>query len=144
MTTGLRTAVIGKSNTSKRNSIPVSDQTFLTEMDNHADTHCFGANFIPFTWTGLECTVSPFLDEYDSQENIPICSGATVFTTKNGETVILIFGQGLWFGDRLNKSLINPNQCRAYGIPLCDDPTDPYRVLGFQLEDYDIPFKMKG
>ena len=117
---------------------------FPIEIDNHADTHCFGVNFIPFMWTGMECSVSPFLDEYDSQENVPICSGATAYTAENGETVILIFGQGLWFGERMNKSLINPNQCRAYGIPLCDDPTDPHRTLGFQLEDYDIPFRMEG
>ena len=44
----------------------------------------------------------------------------------------------------MNKSLINPNQCRAYGIPTCDDPTDPYRSLGFQLEDIEIPFFMSG
>ena len=42
------------------------------------------------------------------------------------------------------KSLINPNQCRAYGVPVCDDPTDPYRTLGFQLENYNIPFNMIG
>ena len=114
MSTGPRRVVIGKLHTSKQNFIPALDQVLPTEIDNHTDTHCFDANFILFTWTCMECTVSPFLDEYDSQENIPICSGATAYTGDNGKTVILIFGQGLWFGERLNKSIINPNQCRAY------------------------------
>ena len=115
-----------------------------TEIDNHADTHCFGKKIIPFSWSGLVCSVSPFLQEYGSVEDIEICSGATAYTTSLGETIILIFGQGLWFGDRMDKSLINPNQCRAYGIPVCDDPTDPYRSLGFQILDDDIPLVMEG
>ena len=52
-----------------------------------------------------------------------------------GETLILMFGQGLWFGDRMQRSLINPNQCRAFGIKICDDPTDPHRDLGIELDD---------
>ena len=32
-----------------------------TEMDNHADTHCFGANFRQISFTLEEYTVSPFL-----------------------------------------------------------------------------------
>jgi hypothetical protein len=50
------------------------------------------------------------LAEYESQDGVQICSGATAYTSDEGETIILIFGQGLWFGDRMNKLLINPNQ----------------------------------
>ena len=52
---------------------------------------------------------------------------------------ILVFGQGLWFGDRMDRSLINPNQCRSYGILLCNDPKDPQRTLGFQTNTLNIP-----
>ena len=98
-----------------------------TEIDNHADTHCFGRNFRPLAWTGEECSVAPFLPEYSEQENITIFTGATAHTLDTGEVIILVFGQGLWFGNRMEKSLINPNQCSAFGIPVCDDPTDPHR-----------------
>ena len=47
-----------------------------------------------------------------------------------GEVMILIFGQGLWFGNRMEKTLINPNQCRDFGILICDDPTDQHMPLG--------------
>ena len=106
-----------------------------TDMDSHADTHCFGRNFRPIHWTGQECSVAPFLSEYSQQENIQICTGATAFTLDTGEVIILLFGQGLWFGNRMEKSLINPYQVRAFGIPLCDDPTDLNRQLGIEGND---------
>ena len=145
---------IGKVSTSLRRHIastasatsvnPSFSDVLPTEIDNHADTHCFGKNFVPFMWTGLVCTVSPFLSEYKSLDDVRICSGATAFTTTDGEVVILIFGQGLWFGDRMEKSLINPNQCRAFGVGVCDDPTDPYREIGFFHDDEFFPLTMKG
>ena len=86
------------------------------EIDNRADTTCFGKNFRVISFTSEVCSVSPYLSEYDSVTDIPICTAATAVDLDSGETIILEFGQGLWFGDRLNHSLINPNQCRAYGI----------------------------
>ncbi len=115
------------------------------EIDSHADTHCFGSNFIPLYFTQQECTVSPFLSEYQEQENIQICTGATAYTKENGEVIILIFGQGLWFGNRMERSLINPYQCRAFGIGVCDDPVDPNgRKLGIETPDELIPLEMVG
>ncbi len=120
-------------------------QACPTEIDSHADTHCFGRNFRPISWTGHECSVAPFLAEYSEQINIQICTGATAYTTENGEVVILIFGQGLWFGNRMEKSLLNPYQCRSYGVALCDDPTDRHRDLGIEADDDTfVPLEMIG
>ena len=45
----------------------------------------------------------------------------------------------------MEKSLINPNQSRKFGIQLCDDPTDPHRKLGIETsEDLFISMTMKG
>ena len=52
----------------------------------------------------------PFFPEYAYQMNVPICTGVTDLTLDSVEVVILEFGQGLWFGNRMEKSLINPNQ----------------------------------
>jgi len=115
------------------------------EIDNHADTTCFGKNFRVFLFTSEVCSVSPYLSEYDSINDIPICTAATAVDLDTGETIILEFGQGLWFGDRMTHSLINPNQCRAYGLSVCDDPTDKHRIIGMELSDnYFLPFRMRG
>ena len=72
-------------------------------MDNHSDTHCFGRNIWPISFTSEECTVAPFLTEKYEQVNIPIFKGATSHTMESGEVIILIFGQGLWFVNRMEK-----------------------------------------
>ena len=64
---------------------------------------------------------------------------------ENGFTAVLIFGQCLWFGDIMDKSLINTNQCRNDGIPVCDDPMDKYRELRLAIDDnLFIPMDMDG
>ena len=87
-------------------------------MDNHADTHIFGRNFRVYLKTSKRCTVSYFLPGYSEELGVPIVPGATEVDLENGSMVITIFGQVLWFGDRMDKSLINTNQCRNYGIPV--------------------------
>ena len=89
--------------------------------------------------------MSPFLLEYAEQINIPICTGVTTLTLYSGEVVILELGKGLWFGNRMEKSLINPNQCRKSGIQICNYPTDPHRKLLIGASEYlFVPMIMKG
>ena len=53
--------------------------------------------------------MSLFIPEYAEQMNVPICTGVIDLTLDSGEVVILDIGQGLRFGNRMEKSLINPN-----------------------------------
>ena len=72
--------------------------------------------------------------------NVPICTGGTELTLDSGEVVILEFGKGLRFVNRMEKSLINPNQCQKFGIKICDELTDVHRKLGIEAsEDLFIP-----
>ena len=73
--------------------------------------------------------MSPFLPEYAEQMNVPICTGVTALTLDSGGVLILEFGKGLWFGNRIGKSLINPNQCQKFGIQICNDLNDPHMKL---------------
>jgi hypothetical protein len=87
---------------------------------------------MPVYFTGELCEVSPFSSEYTTMADVPVASAATAWDDPDtGQTTILVFHQGLWFGDKLENSLINPNQCRMHGIELCDNPFDPTRALGF-------------
>jgi len=72
------------------------------ELDNHVDTTCFGKNFRVISFTSEVCSVSPYLSEYESIEDIPICTAATAVDLDTRETIILEFGQGLWFGDGMS------------------------------------------
>ena len=88
--------------------------------------------------------MSPFFPAYAEQVNIRICNGITAYTLYSMEVVILEFGKGLWFGNRMDKSLINPNQFRRFGIQICDDPNGPHRKLEIEVpEDLFVPMEMK-
>jgi hypothetical protein len=50
----------------------------------------------------------------------------------------------LWFRDLLPNSLINPNQVRAYGIDVNDDPFDSTHKFGINNESAFIPFDTMG
>jgi hypothetical protein len=77
-------------------------------------------------------------------QDIPVATAATAWDNPtSGETIVLIFHQGLWFGDKLTNSLINPNKCRMHGVALCDDPFDVNQELGFSDPVMDIEVPME-
>lgn len=119
------------------NDIDKDDVTILPmEIDNHADMTCAGRNCGIEPYNTYECTVSSFLDEYQEQQHIKICTALTTATTPSmGEIVILRLGQCLAFHEKLHKTLINANQLWAFSISICDDPTDKHwQQLGIQLD----------
>jgi hypothetical protein len=115
-------------------------------MDNHADTTCFGR----ILWRSnlqasiVKCRLSVTNMTTWLTSQLPVASAATAWDDpETGETTILLFHQGLWFGDDLTNSLINPNQCRSHGIDICDDPFDPNRTIRIvdTLTDLTIPME---
>jgi hypothetical protein len=116
------------------------------KVDTHADTCIAGSNFLMCEFDGTTCEVSPFTDEYQLMTDVPIVSAATArMDEESGETVILWFNQILWYGNKLDHSLINPNQLCNNGISVCDDITDRNRRFGIDIHsDIFIPFEMKG
>lgn len=114
------------------------------KLDTHADTCVAGPKFQVDELTGEYCDVAPFSNEYKPMQDVPIVNASMAFTNDAGTTVILRFNQVLWYGTKLNVSLINPNQIRHYGLAVSDDPTDKDRFFGITTEDIEIPFEMKG
>ena len=89
--------------------------------------------------------MSTFLPEYAENMNVPICTGVNELTLDSGDVAIMEFEQGLWFGNRMEKSLINPNLCRKFGIKICDEPTNTHRNLGIEASEYlFIPMATEG
>ena len=116
------------------------------EMDTHADTIVFGRNFVQLQATGRECSVSPYSDAYEAIHSVPIVSAATAWTSpRTTETYILVFHEGLWMGETMDHSLVNPNQMRAYGVTVQENPfsTSPL-YLQAPDDDFVIPLQTKG
>ena len=63
----------------------------------------------------------------------------------SGDTFILVFNESLYYGERFDHSLINPNQLRSYGIPFWDNPFDPDHSLCIEVhDDHHIPLRSCG
>jgi hypothetical protein len=94
-------------------------------MDTHADTCVSGINFIALEYSGRVCNVYPYSQEYDAVKDVRIVRGATAVQDQDtGETYIMTINEGLWYGNQMNHSLINPNQLRHFQINVCDSPFD--------------------
>jgi hypothetical protein len=124
----------------------------LVELDIHADTVCLGHNFRVIAQTDRVCEVSPYHPDYPPITGMPIMQAATAYDDPDsGETVILIVNQGIYLGEALENSILNPNQLRAYGIIVDDihkhlapDPNKATHSMRMQGDDFRIPLLMDG
>jgi hypothetical protein len=118
-TTSRRVGGIRVISSSKRDPVVQSQ----LEMDSHADTIVCGANCAILHYTGRECDVSPYTDAYEAIKSVPIVQAGTAYDNpETGETFILVFNEAIWMGDKMDHTLVNPNQLRSYGITVQDNP----------------------
>jgi hypothetical protein len=134
-----------KQRTEERENEPIPGFIARNELDTRADTICAGINFCCLRPTGMTCSVQGFHQSFAPIPEIPVATVATAWDDlTTGQTYILVIHQALYFGIQLDHSLINPNQIRVTGIPVCDDPYDQYRHLGIDLGEMYIPFQTEG
>jgi hypothetical protein len=78
--------------------------------------------------------------------NVPIVTGATAITnTATGETTILVFNEAIWMGDRLDHSLLNPNQLRHHGVVVQDNPYDTQSLhISSNDDEITVPMHTDG
>ena len=113
------------------------------EIDSAADTCCAGKNWTPIYFTGDTVDVLPFSPEhYDSVKQIPVATCATMITTQSGREWLVVGHEMLYFGSKMERSLLNPNQMRMHGIQLDDDPTKDQ--FGITTPELFIPLETKG
>ncbi len=112
----------GKRRASASNSKPAVVHSQL-EMDLHADTIVCGSNCVIMHYTGKECDVSPYTDAYNAIKSVPIVQAATAYNNpETGVTSILVLNEAIWMGDQMRHTLVNPNQLRAFGVTVQDNP----------------------
>ena len=116
------------------------------ESDTNADTCCLGTNFIILQYTRRSADVYPYDTSYQPTTQVPIVTGATAWTDPSTETTyILVFNESLYFGPKLDHSLINPNQLRYNGVTFCDNPFDHMQDLSLQADRGPvIPLHLQG
>ena len=118
----------------------------INECDTDADTCCLGKNFIVYKYTQRTADVYAYDISYAPATNVPIGTGATAYDYPvSGMTYILIFNEALYYGEKMDHSLFNPNQICMYGIPVWDNPFDRDRPFSIQASDeVEIPLSSKG
>jgi hypothetical protein len=99
------------------------DEDTRTELDSHADTCVAGRNTLLVSDEGRQVTVHPYSGEYKPIQDVSIATVATLWIhPTNGQPYILIINEALYFGDRVDVTLLNPNQLRANGVIVEDVP----------------------
>jgi hypothetical protein len=114
------------------------------ELDTHADTFCAGANFVPLHFTQQVVDVSPYSEDYSPMKDVPIATVATLWTHPDtSEQFVLVVNEAIYFGDRLDHSLANPNQMRHFGVQVQDNPYSRDR-LAITQDEHHIPLSIEG
>ena len=94
-----------------------------TELDSHADTCVAGRNTLLISDDGRQVTVHPYSGEYKPIQDVSIATVATMWIhPDDGQPYILVIHEALYFGDRVDVTLLNPNQLRANGVKVEDVP----------------------
>ena len=80
------------------------------ECDSNADTCVLGKNFVVLAMTYRTADVYPYDNKYKPITNVPIVTGATAWDDPTtAQTYILVFNKSLYYGPKLDHSLVNPN-----------------------------------
>jgi hypothetical protein len=73
--------------------------------------------------TSKECNVSPCTEQHEDIKNVPIAQAAAACDDpETGVTTVLTLNEAAWMGDTMEHALVNPNQLRAHGITVQDNP----------------------
>ena len=97
-------------------------------------------------YTGAECDVTPYTDAYEAIKSVPIVQAATAYDNpETGETIILILNEAIWMGEKMDHTLVNPNQLRAYGITVQDNPFSEAPIfIATEGHAFVMPLHIKG
>ena len=115
------------------------------ECDTNADTCCLGQNWRILEYTCRTADVYSYDHTQAPITGVPIVTAATSWNDPTtGETLVLVINEGLYYGRKLDHSLINPNQLRCYGIHCWDNPFDSEKGLKIQVDDIQIPMQAQG
>ena len=95
-----------------------------------------GRNFVLLEYTTRTADVYFYEKEIAPINNVTIVSGSTAWDGHAlGQTYIIVINDALYYGIKLDHSLINPNQIRAYGVLFWENPYDKERGLTIEVDN---------
>ena len=99
----------------------------VNEIDTNSDTCCFGSNFTVLKMTSRTLGVYPYDPSCKPFYNVSLVSGATTVTDIiTGNLFIVVKNEALYYGKKLDHSLINPNQLICSETMVWGKPFDPF------------------
>ena len=102
----------------------------------NAHTCCLGKYYVILNHMSQTADVYVYDTSIKTLEGVPIVSGATVYDDLGNNTAyILVVNEDLYYDKKLDHSLMNPNQVRAYGINFWGNSFDQQRGLTIALND---------
>ena len=114
---------------------PAPGTIAINESDTNADTCCLGKNFLVQSYTNRTVDVYSYDTSVEPIADVPIVTGVTAWDCPStGTTYILVFNEALYYGDKLDHTLINPNQVRHNGIDYWDNPYDRQHDLCIDID----------
>ena len=109
---------------------PEPGKISVNELDTNADKCFLGSNFMVLKMTSRTADVYPYNPSSKPLYNVPIVSGATMVTDSiTVNSFIMVINEALYYGKKLDHSLINQNKLRFYETMVWDNPFDLYRDL---------------
>jgi hypothetical protein len=119
------------------------------ELDLHADMLVGGATCILLETSGETANVHSFSNKRKPFLNVPISTIATAWVNQEtGEVIVLVMNKTLCFGNRLDHTLICPDQLRSFGIVVDDTPKQfsPKSTYSIEVpgDNLTIPLEMNG
>jgi len=82
------------------------------------------------------------MDSGQMVKDVPIAMCTTIAVDEDtGQEVLLVAHEMLYFGKKMKRSLLNPNQLRYAGVKVRDDPTREHEK-GFGIKVKDV--QMEG
>ena len=114
----------------------------INEADTNADTCWLGTNFTVLHYTNRTADVYPYDATYVLVKRVPIVTGATTYHHPNGEASIIIINEALFYDNKLDHSLLNPNQVKFNGVGFWDNPYDYMYELGKEVYKKDVTISM--
>ena len=125
---------------------PKPGTTSSSKCDINADMCCLVKNLVILKYTQRKANVYAYDKILKPIEGVPISNDATDGDDPvTQHTYILVINEALYYGNKLDNYLINPNQVRSYGLNFWDNPFDKEKGLRTKLDDsVDIKMQTKG